>query len=82
MPYFVYKIDVEREPKNGEVVVLSDGVIIQGGDEEYPEYNPAGTYVRIALITFYTTAGERISSKAVLIVCPTNQQSEYYPIKE
>lgn len=83
MPYFVYKIDVERVPAGGEVVVLSDGLIIKGGDMEYPErYSPNGNYITLATITFYTPAGKRISNTTVKIVCERDQQNEYYPLKE
>ena len=85
MPYFRYEIQVLREPLNGAVAVLSDGIIIQGGaDMEYPEYyNPNGSFVTIAKATFYTPENQKIGTQTFgRIVCREEQQAEYYPTKE
>lgn len=86
MPYFVYEFQVKRVPLNGEVVVLSDGIIIRGGnDVEYPEYySSSGTYIDIAEVTFYTTDNQQVGStrKIGRIICANDKQNEYYPPKE
>lgn len=83
MTFFRYEIKVLRVPLNGEVVVLSDGIIIRGGDDvEYPEYyNPMGQFVDIAEATYYTPENQKIGSARPLgtIVCRNEQKEEYYP---
>ena len=86
MPYFRYDITVARVPLNGEVVILSDGIIIRGGnDVEYPEYyHTSGQNIVIAKTKWYTPDNQQISSNRSLgsIVCRSAEQEEYYPPKE
>ena len=82
MPYFRYEIEVARKPLHGEVAVLSDGIIIQGGtDVEYPDYGTSGSFVTIAKVKFYKPDNTPIGGTRSLgnISCAADQQNEYYP---